>query len=87
MEDPEVPALLPATTEEAPPSQALRHQLEELSAELQEANEERAQAAEYGLVVLEEKQALQAQHEELIGLYDATRREMDNAVAVSPLAS
>ncbi len=47
-----------------------------------QANEERAQAAEYGLVILEEKQALQLQHEELINLYESTKRELENSVNV-----
>ena len=63
--------------------EALREELEQLNAEVIEANEERAQAAEYGLVVLEEKQALQSQCDELNSLYDTTKRELETAVNVS----
>ena len=62
---------------------SLREELEQLNSDLTEANEQRAQAAEYGLVLLEEKQMLQSQHEELSGLYETTKRELDNAVNVS----
>ena len=78
---------IPASPPYSPDSQlevaALREELERLDAELCEANEERAQAAEYGLVVLEEKQALQLQHEELSGLYESTKRELETSVNVS----
>jgi len=60
----------------------LREELEQLNAEIIEANEERAQAAEYGLVVLEEKQALQYQYDELNSLYDSTKRELENSANV-----
>jgi len=63
-------------------TQALREELEQLNAEIIEANEERAQAAEYGLVVLEEKQALQYQYDELNSLYDSTKRELENSANV-----
>ena len=63
--------------------EALREELERLNKEIIEANEERAQAAEYGLVVLEEKQALQIQCDELNSLYETTKRELDSASIVS----
>lgn len=56
---------------------SLKDTIESLTAKLNEANEERAQAAEYGLVVLEEKQALQLQQEELNSLYESTKRELE----------
>ena len=64
--------------------EALHQELERLSAEIIEASEERAQAAEYGLVVLEEKQALQLQHDELSSLYESTKNELETSVNVSP---
>lgn len=57
---------------------SLQEELELLTSDLTEANEQRAQAAEYGLVLLQEKQALQSKHEELSGLYDCTKRGLDN---------
>ena len=62
---------------------SLRDEVESLQAAIAEANEERAQAAEYGLVLLSEKQALRGQYDELSGLYESTRRELDNSVNVS----
>ena len=62
---------------------ALQEELEQLNSDLTEANEQRAQAAEYGLVLLEEKQALQFQHEELSNLYESTKRELDSSTTVS----
>ena len=66
-------------------TRSLREELEKLNAEIIEANEERAQAAEYGLLVLEEKQALQYQYDELSSLYDVTKRELENSANVSLL--
>lgn len=60
----------------------LQEELERLSREFIEANEDRAKAAEYGIVLLEEKQALQSQNEELTSLFDATKRELETAVEV-----
>ena len=65
---------------------ALQEELERLNKEIVEANEDRAKAAEYGIVLLEEKQALQHQNEELNSLFDATKRELETAVDVSARA-
>ena len=62
---------------------SLREELEQLNSDLTEANEQRAQAAEYGLVLLEQKQAIQCQFDELNGLYETTKRELDSSVSVS----
>lgn len=62
---------------------ALQEELERLNKEIVEAHEDRARAAEYGIVLLEEKQALQTQNEELNSLFDATKRELETAVDVS----
>ena len=64
--------------------QSLQDELETLNAAILQANEERAQAAEYGLVLLEEKQALRSQYDELSGLYESTKRELENSVNVCP---
>ena len=63
--------------------EALQEELQRLNKEVIEANEDRAKAAEYGIVLLEEKQALQSQNEELNSLFDATKRELETAVEVS----
>ena len=63
--------------------QSLKEELAKINAELVQASEERAQAAEYGLVILEEKQNLQIQFEELSGLYESTKRELENSTDVS----
>ncbi len=62
---------------------SLREELDRLNSELNEANEQRAQAAEYGLVLLEEKQSLQSQYEEQNALYESTQRELENSLSVS----
>ncbi|CAI7994832.1 Protein bicaudal D, partial [Geodia barretti] len=60
--------------------EAVQEEIEHLKREIIEANEDRAKAAEYGLVLLEEKQALAGQIEELNSLYDSARRELETAV-------
>ena len=62
--------------------QSLKEEMERLSAQIVEASTERAQAAEYGLVLLEEKQALQVQQEELNSLYESTKRELESTATV-----
>ncbi|KAM8866867.1 protein bicaudal D homolog 2-like [Synchiropus picturatus] len=57
--------------------QWLRVEVERLSRELRETTQEKIQAAEYGLVVLEEKQQLKLRFEELETEYEAVRQELD----------
>ena len=88
MEDLTTPITTPTPTPPYSPDvhdevATLKGELDRLDAEIREANEERAQAAEYGLVVLEEKQALQVQYEELSALYESTKRELETSVNVS----
>lgn len=54
-----------------------------LSGELNETTREKIQAAEYGLVVLEENQALKQQYDELESEYDSVRQELDQLREVS----
>lgn len=61
----------------------LREELQQLTEEFTKANEERAQAAKYGLHVLEEKQALSSKYEQLNNLYEDTKQELDKSVEVS----
>lgn len=55
----------------------LRQEIERLHRELDEACSEKVQSAQYGLVLLEEKKALLHKCEELEGLYETTKNELD----------
>uniref|UniRef100_A0A672IUX5 Protein bicaudal D homolog 2-like n=1 Tax=Salarias fasciatus TaxID=181472 RepID=A0A672IUX5_SALFA len=55
----------------------LRAEIERLSRELSETTNEKIQAAEYGLAVLEEKQQLKQQYDDLEIEYEAVRQELD----------
>ncbi|XP_065096990.1 protein bicaudal D homolog 2 isoform X1 [Paramisgurnus dabryanus] len=55
----------------------LRAEIERLSRELSETTREKIQAAEYGLVVLEENQQLKQRFEDLEGDYETVRQELD----------
>ena len=63
----------------------LREEIERLQTELDDTTQEKVQAAQYGLAVLEEKQNLQQQYDELESLYETTRIELDCAKEVSCL--
>uniref|UniRef100_A0A3Q2XMF1 BICD cargo adaptor 2 n=1 Tax=Hippocampus comes TaxID=109280 RepID=A0A3Q2XMF1_HIPCM len=55
----------------------MRAEIQRLSRELSETTNEKIQAAEYGLVVLEEKQQLKQQYDELEIEYEGVRQELD----------
>ncbi|CAB1424763.1 unnamed protein product [Pleuronectes platessa] len=55
----------------------MRAEIERLARELSETTNEKIQAAEYGLAVLEEKQQLKQQHDDLETEYEAVRQELD----------
>jgi len=57
----------------------LKVEVQRLTNELNETTKEKLQAAEYGLVVLEEKQQLQQQFEDLEAQLEATRTELEVA--------
>ncbi|XP_069045581.1 protein bicaudal D homolog 2 isoform X1 [Lepisosteus oculatus] len=57
--------------------QWLRAEVERLSRELSETTREKIQAAEYGLAVLEEKQQLKQQYDDLEAEYETVRQELD----------
>ncbi|XP_062315415.1 protein bicaudal D homolog 2 [Osmerus eperlanus] len=57
-------------------SRDLRAEVERLTLELQEANEEKLQAARYGLVVLEESSLLKSKHTQLEEEYEALKQEL-----------
>lgn len=70
--------------EEAP--QAADHykaEIERLSKELAETTHEKIQAAEYGLVVLEEKLTLKQHYDELEAEYDGLKQELEQLREVS----
>lgn len=55
----------------------MRTEIERLSRELSETTNEKIQAAEYGLAVLEEKQQLKQQYDDLEIEYETVRQELD----------
>ncbi|XP_064779510.1 protein bicaudal D homolog 2-like isoform X1 [Oncorhynchus masou masou] len=57
--------------------ECLRAEIERLSRELSETTHEKIQAAEYGLAVLEEKQQLKHQYDDLEIEYETVRQELD----------
>ena len=63
----------------------LHAEITRLQNELEQTAHDKMQAAEYGLAVLEEKQQLQQQYEELEALYETTRTEFDCAKQVTIL--
>jgi len=68
--------MMSSTTED------LCEEIKRLQNELEETSRQKIQAAEYGLAVLEEKQQLQQQCEELELLYDSTKHDLDCAKEV-----
>lgn len=61
----------------------LQAEVERLTAELQEANEEKLQAARYGLAVLEESAALKIKHSQLEEEHEALKVEVQQLREVS----
>lgn len=60
-------------------------EIERLTKELTETTHEKIQAAEYGLVVLEEKLTLKQQYDELEAEYDSLKQELEQLKEVSCL--
>ena len=54
----------------------LTREIERLTRELDQTNSEKIQSAQYGIVLLEEKENLQLRCEELESLYENTRHEL-----------
>lgn len=61
-------------------------EIERLTKELTETTHEKIQAAEYGLVVLEEKLTLKQQYDELEAEYDGLKQELEQLKEVSCLS-
>lgn len=66
---------------------ALKEEIERLSRELDQASSEKIQSAQYGLVLLEEKDTLLQKCEELELLYENTKHELDITQEVSIYSS
>lgn len=65
----------------------LKAEIERLSRELDQASSEKIQSAQLGLVLLEEKSALQQRCDELESLFENTRHELEITQEVSVLHS
>lgn len=61
----------------------LKQEIKRLSRELDQASSQKIQSAQYGLVLLEEKETLIQRNEELEVLYENTRHELDITQEVS----
>ncbi|XP_043944041.1 protein bicaudal D homolog 1 isoform X2 [Protopterus annectens] len=59
------------------PADHYKEEIERLTKELAEASVEKIQAAEYGLVVLEEKQTLKQQYDELETEFESLKQELE----------
>lgn len=55
----------------------LKSEIERLTRELDQASSEKVQSAQYGLVLLEEKNELQQKCEEFEALYENTKHELN----------
>lgn len=63
--------------------QVLKAENERLTRELDQACSEKIQSAQYGLVLLEEKDSLQQRCEELEGMFEKTQHELNITQEVS----
>ena len=60
----------------------LKKEIDRLTFDLQQTCQEKIQAAEYGLAVLEEKQKIQDRYEELEKTFDSRNKELERAKEV-----
>lgn len=74
-----------AEEEEEMGSQDLKAEVVRLTLELQEATEEKLQAARYGLVVLEESAALKMKHRQLEEEYEVLKEELQRLKEVGTM--
>lgn len=58
-------------------NEALKLELERIHRELAQTSHEKIQSAQYGLVLLDEKQALQQRCDDLEAMYDTTKHELE----------
>lgn len=64
-------------------TELMKSEIERLTRELDQASSEKVQSAQYGLVLLEEKNELQQKCEELEALYENTKHELNITQEVS----
>ena len=60
----------------------LKREVDRLTYDLQQACQEKVQAAEYGLAVLEEKQKLQETYDDLQNAFEKTKSDLSQAAEV-----
>jgi len=60
----------------------LKKEIDRLTFDFQQACQEKVQAAEYGLAVLEEKQQVQDKYDELDNQFESKNKELENAKEV-----
>lgn len=70
-------ALLAGDSASSLTDEQLRLEIERLQRELDQTSSEKIQSAQYGLVLLEEKEQLEIRCEQLEALYDTTKHELD----------
>ena len=58
-------------------SESLQLEIDRLTSELDQTSSEKNQAAQYGLVLLEEKESLKTRCEQLEALYENARHELN----------
>lgn len=73
------------TTHSDPSVADLKAEIERLSRELDQVSSEKIQSAQLGLVLLEEKSALQQRYDELEAIYENTRHDLQITQEVSGL--
>lgn len=55
----------------------LKHEIERLNRELAQTSHDKIQSAQYGLVLLDEKETLQQKYEEVELQYESTKNELE----------
>lgn len=73
-----VPAEMTSKEEQFESLDSLKKELDRLNLELDQTSSEKNQAAQYGLVLLEEKESLQSRCEDLEALYENTKHELES---------
>ena len=64
----------------------LKREVDRLTSDLQQACQEKVQAAEYGLAVLEEKQKLQETYDDLQSAFEKAKSDLSQAAEVIQLS-
>lgn len=61
----------------------LKTEIERLNKELQQASCDKIRAGQYGLAVLEEKQRIHEQYDDLVTLFENTKHELESSKEVT----